>query len=61
MSEKRHYCAYCGADMGDWTSDSRRGDTCGERECKRAARDDEQQAREEAHEQLDRDLGYGRF
>ncbi len=35
-----------------------RRDTCGRTECERAARDAEQAEREEAHERLDRDLGY---
>lgn len=35
-----------------------RRDTCGKLECQREERDAYAQEREEAHEQLDRDLGY---
>ena len=59
---ERHHCCYCGADMGIW--DRRycsRTDTCGAPECERYGRDEAAAEREEAHEQLDRDLGYGRF
>ena len=57
--KKRYLCWYCGKDMGEW--DGRycsSTDTCGERECERAARDQAQAEREEAHENLDRDMGY---
>jgi len=56
---KRHVCWFCGEDMGEFDRrycDS--GHTCGKPECERAARDAEQQEREEAHEQLDRDRGW---
>jgi hypothetical protein len=56
---RRHYCWYCGKDMGVF---DRRfcetTDTCGDRECERAARDAAAQERDEAHEQLDRDMGW---
>ena len=60
MSEsKRHCCAYCGADMGEWNpSTCDRNDTCGERECEQWSRDSARQEHEEAHEQLDRDMGW---
>ena len=35
-----------------------RRDTCGSRECDRDARDQETFDREEAHEKLDRDMGW---
>jgi hypothetical protein len=53
------HCEYCGADCGTgkrWPGDIV---TCGQRECERYARDCEVQRRDEAHEQLDRDMGYG--
>lgn len=56
---RRHHCWNCGKDMGPWDRrycDSR--DTCGDRECDRHARQAEEQERDEAHEQLDRDMGY---
>lgn len=55
---KRQYCAYCGDDMGDWTKFSDRNDTCGKQECDRYMRENLQAEREEAHERLDRDMGY---
>jgi hypothetical protein len=58
MTEKRATCWNCGADMGPWTKFSDRNDTCGERECERAARNADCAERDEAHEQLDRDLGW---
>ena len=57
--ERRHLCAYCGTDMGVYDRrycDS--SDVCGERECNRWARDNARQEREEAHEQLDRNMGW---
>lgn len=56
---KMRHCWYCGAEMG--VIEARhydRSDTCGKRECERAAQEQAQAEREEAHERLDRDLGY---
>lgn len=58
---KMRYCFNCGAELDFMPSNSAyadRLDTCGSKECERAARDAAQQEREEAHEQLDRDLGW---
>lgn len=55
---RRHHCAYCGEDMGEWTRFSDRNDTCGAQECERWACDEAIAEREEAHEQLDRDMGW---
>jgi hypothetical protein len=56
---RRHRCWNCGNDMGEW---DRRycysGDTCGARDCEIAARDAQQQERNEAHDALDRDRGW---
>jgi len=35
-----------------------RSDTCGKRECEREARDQARAERDEAHEKLDRDMGW---
>lgn len=59
---RRYRCAQCGKDMGEWDRrycDAR--DTCGERDCERGARDDAYAEREEAHDRLDRDMGWGRY
>lgn len=56
---KVRFCWNCGADMG--FIENRyfdRTDTCGATECIRAARDALAQERNEAHEQVDRDMGW---
>lgn len=58
MAERRHHCFYCGTDIGPKDRFSEALDDCGAQECQRAARDAYAQEREEAHEQLDRDMGY---
>lgn len=56
---KMRYCCNCGAELGVWESKYYDAmDTCGARECDRAVSDALEQERAEAHEQLDRDLGY---
>lgn len=54
---KMRHCCNCGEELGVY-ADYDRYDTCGKRECDRAVRDDLAQEREEAHEQLDRDMGW---
>lgn len=54
----RNVCAYCGEDLGPWDKFSSRDDTCGEKECERWARDQAIAEHDEAHEQLDRDMGW---
>lgn len=54
---KMRHCFNCGQELGVYT-DYDPLDDCGQRECFRAAQDCYQQEREEAHEQLDRDMGY---
>lgn len=57
MSKKKmQYCANCGAELGEGFNFG--PESCGDRECDRAVRDGYEAEREEAHEQLDRDLGY---
>lgn len=60
---KVKHCEYCGADLGGAVEKYGQGDiiTCGQRECERYARDAQAEQRAEAHEQLDRDMGYGSF
>jgi len=58
-TEKERFCAYCGASLGVIKSAHYdRNDTCGKQECERYMRGQEQAEREDAHEQLDRDMGY---
>ena len=54
---KMRYCFNCGEELGVYDGHDEL-DTCGARECERAARDAAAERRAEAHEQLDRDLGY---
>lgn len=56
---RRHHCFNCGEDIGAWDRFCEQLDHCGKQECQRAANDAYAQEREEAHEQLDRDMGYG--
>jgi hypothetical protein len=56
---RRSTCYNCGEDLGPWDRFSDRYDTCGDPKCEREVRDAFAAEREEAHEQLDRDLGYG--
>ena len=55
------HCEYCGIDLGGEVERDHRNDviTCGRRECEQYARDCQAELRAEAHEQLDRDMGYG--
>lgn len=59
MGRKVTQCENCGDDLGGevekWPGEFI---TCGKRECEREARDQYAQERAEAHEQLDRDMGY---
>lgn len=59
MSREIHQCEYCGEELGysvkKWPGELV---TCGKPECLRYERDCYQEEREEAHRQLDRDLGY---
>lgn len=56
---RRHHCFNCGEDLGEWDRFSDNLDTCGNNDCLREARNAYAQERDEAHEQLDRDMGYG--
>jgi hypothetical protein len=56
---KMRHCAYCGAELGEMTrAEWEPTDTCGKHECEREMAAARQQEREEAHERLDKDLGY---
>lgn len=56
---KMRFCCVCGGEIGVFEDKHYdRRDTCGQRECEREMRDADAAEREEAHEQLDRDMGY---
>jgi hypothetical protein len=56
---RERHCRNCGDSLG-FVEDRHwhRGDTCGKPECDREAREQDQAEREEAHERLDRDMGW---
>lgn len=56
---KERFCPYCGDSMGviEYRNYDRR-DPCGKTECDKAAQNVANAEREEAHEQIDRDMGY---
>lgn len=54
---KMRRCFNCGEELG-YYADYDPLDTCGKRECEREARNAIMEEREEAHERLDRDLGW---
>lgn len=56
--KKMQYCFYCGEKLGVYDNFGERYETCGKPECEREARDCQAQDHAEAHEQLDRDMGY---
>jgi hypothetical protein len=59
MSTKMRYCFNCGAELGAFaTRDYEPTDTCGRPACEREARQAMEDERQQAHEQLDRDMGY---
>lgn len=58
MSARRHHCFNCGEDLGPWDRFSEQMDDCGALECVREARNAAAQERADAHDQLDRDMGY---
>lgn len=57
---KMRYCFNCGAELGVSTYYEPLDD-CGAQECVRAAQDIYREEREEAHERLDRERGWGRY
>lgn len=59
MAPKMRFCFNCGEELGFYSAAyENRFEACSKLECQREERDAYQQEREEAHEQLDRDLGY---
>jgi hypothetical protein len=55
---KMKHCAYCGDEIDMTESWDREPEPCGKPECNREVRDMYRAERDEAHEQLDRDMGY---
>lgn len=57
---KMRHCFNCGAELGCYADYDPLAD-CGKPECMREARYAAEAEREEAHEQLDRDMGWDRW
>lgn len=58
-NSKERFCCYCGDSLGGIkAAHYDRNDTCGKRECERYMAQEAQAEREDAHEQLDRDMGW---
>lgn len=55
---KMKYCAWCGNELGPAHSFDREPESCGAPSCNREVRGMLEQEREEAHERLDRDMGW---
>ena len=56
--KKELFCDYCGTSMGFGVRHWRERLYCGSLECQREQREDERAEREQAHEQLDHDMGW---
>jgi len=57
---KERFCWNCGASLGVLTrAEWEPRDDCGQMDCVRASQDAARAERDEAHEQIDRDLGWG--
>jgi anaerobic ribonucleoside-triphosphate reductase len=61
-TSRERFCCCCGASLG-WLADREyeRTDTCGSRQCDLEVRDMDRAEREDMHDRLDRDLGYGDY
>ena len=57
---KMRHCFNCGEELGAYAYYDRL-DTCGKITCEREARDASYAEREEAHDRLDRDMGWDRW
>jgi hypothetical protein len=55
---KMQYCFNCGAELGVYQHYHGDIEHCGARECAREAQNSYRAEREEAHERLDRDMGW---
>lgn len=57
--DERYTCDYCGEDCGPADTYDPGPHSCGAAECERFVCDTLEAEREEAHRQLDEELGYG--
>jgi hypothetical protein len=59
--EKMQFCFNCGCELGRYRAYYGDIQSCGEPECSRAEREAHQAEREEAHQQLDDERGWGNW
>jgi len=55
---RMHHCFNCGEELGPWDRFCEPLDHCGKRECAREAQDQMAMERADAHDRLDRDMGW---
>lgn len=58
---KKQFCFNCGAELGVYAAYYGDLQNCGSAECLRAERETLQAEREEAHQRLDDEMGYGNW
>lgn len=58
---KMQHCFNCGAELGVYSAYYGDLQNCGASECTRAERETMQAEREEAHQRLDDEMGYGNW
>lgn len=58
-TQKMKHCAWCGEELGMAPGYDREPESCGKPECNREVRGMYQAQRDEAHEELDRQNGWG--
>lgn len=56
--KKMQQCCWCGEEMGVYDAPYNHTDTCGKLECNHEARAMDRQYREEAHHDLDQQMGW---
>lgn len=56
MAKRMKHCAWCGEDLGEAFDNE--PESCGAPTCNREVRGMQEEARQDAHDQLDRDLGW---
>lgn len=55
--KKMQNCCWCGEELGVYDAPYNHADTCGNRECDREARGMHEEQREQAHHDLDQQMG----
>jgi hypothetical protein len=58
MATRMQHCAWCGAELGVYEGRYDEPESCGRSECNREVNAMYREMREDAHERLDRDMGW---